>query len=731
MKPRLILALLCAAAAFVILGIRYAPPRLTAHPIGDPVDHVLLDGFMPAERETGQVVRRSTAGTLHLPLRDGRGALSVMLRLRSEDAGLSRLDTSDQPVMLPTHSAYRHYAVLAPSRSERNARILLAAGSGGPVIVDDVMVLGRGGWISAQDLLALLLVAAIPGLLMVLTVRLPRDWAVVSSLLALCVLGLLPVADYSAWLRYGPLATVGVGVLAATPWARSRPTCALLLLLGAALRWYALAWGNGYAFHPEEQAIIGNSGDGLWFRLLHGTAGILSTLAGQTTWREGWNLLLIGRIWSATLGTALIAVVYLLGVHLLRLRWALLATAFAACAPVLVQQSHIAVQAQWITLWVALLLLASTGVVVGGGIRATLGSVIAGLVLMYSSPTAAGWLVAPCVALIAVRRASRPALLASAAVLMLLLMGSTGWASAGVAVAVAGTRAPAVGGHGAPAYIYPLFYILLWGLGPLLMQLGIVGWGAGVVQACRLRRERRWLPLLSGAGAAFAVAGRGPMYYLNDLVPLVPVLCLTAAWLLQTFSQRLRFGFGQRTLRLLAGTALVLALASSVGLVNVYRGPDPRVTASRWLIAHLHADDILRTDAALDGQFPLEALQAYHVAPLNHAAATSEELQTYAAMLAETDYFVTMLERDDSGTGSNALPPGSTRLDACTYAALVDGRLGFVERASFAAQPHLGSWTIDDRRADSIMRRYDHPRLQIFQKVVTPSSAAIGQLLRC
>lgn len=730
MKPRLILALLYTGLALVILSIRYAPARVTVYAIGDPVDHLLLAGFLPPEREIGQLVRRTpTVGTLHIPLFDARGAWSATLRLRSEQAGISVLGTNGQTLSLPTTSTFRHYAVFAPHHAKRSLSITLAAQSGGAVIVDEVVATGRGGWASPLDLIALLLIAAIPALLMVLTVRLPLDWAAMPSLLVLCVMFLLPVVDYAAWLTYGPLATLGIGLLAAMPWARARPTCALIILLGAGLRWYALGWGSGHVFHPEEQAVARNGSDSMWLQFLWGAGRLLRLFAGDAPAKEGWSLVLIGRGWSATLGTALIGVVYLLSAHLLRPRWALLATAFVACAPVLVQQSHMAVQAQGIILLVALLLLTSTLVVVAPNGRASLASVALSGVLLYSAPAVTGWLVAPLAAQLIVRRHVRSARPVAAVLVMLLLLGNMGSSNLGVVLAGDPASATAGANSGRPAYIYPLFNILLWGLGPLLMQLGVVGWGVGMIQALQQRRDRKWLPLLTGGLAAFVVAGRGPSYSLNALLPLVPALCLTAALLLQTFSQRLRFSFGQRTLRLLAGTALVLALATAVGLINVYRGPDPRVEASRWLITHVGPDDTLRTDPELHGQLPLGAAEAYRAAPLDPDASTLEELHAYAAMIADTDYFVTTLDRDDIGL--DRLQPGHTRLDVCTYAALFDGRLGFVERASFDAQLHIAAWTMDDRRADSVMHSYDHPQLHIFQKIVTPSSTAIEQMLRC
>jgi hypothetical protein len=304
------------------------------------------------------------------------------------------------------------------------------------------------------------------------------------------------------------------------------------------------------------------------------------------------------------------------------------------------------------------------------------------------------------------------------------------WTNAAIAAGV-DTSTPSSYSSG-PAYIYPLFNILLWGLGPLLMQLGVVGWGVACVSSVfadrRYALSRRWFPLLWSTAIAFAIVGRGPSYNLVTLTPFVPMLCLTGALLLQMFSQRLQFAFGRRTVRLLAGTAFTLALVTSLGLLNMYRKPDQRILASQWLVAHLDGDAVLLSDATISDPLPLGAASAYRTATLPATGQNEAALDQYARTLSQTTYIVTSAAR--LSTGMNELRQLDPLL-ACTYVALFDGRLGFVEREAFTAQPHIGSWTIDTQRADRLIRGYDHTNIHIYEQVVPLPSDAIEQALRC
>jgi hypothetical protein len=447
---------------------------------------------------------------------------------------------------------------------------------------------------------------------------------------------------------------------------------------------------------------------------------------------------LLGRAWSALAGTALIAASYALARRLLRPRWALLAAAYVAAAPMLVQSSHLASDAQFGALALVALLWAGSRLatehervlplIVGGAVAAALVFVPAALIVLCALPAA-----------LLIRRGITQRL--PYGVITALLIGgmgvwgslssgatgaltSSGWLEPARAATITTAAAPSAG---VPPYLHALFNMLLWGVGPLLMQLGMFGWAVGLVLSLQSARHRPWLPLLIGMGAYWALVGRGPQVRIELLIAFVPLLCITAALLLQTFALRLPFRFGQRTVRLLAGTALAIALAASIGLINVYRAPDNRIAASRWLLAHAAGDATVLHDHSVADWIPLGAGPLFSSTSLPPPG-SRDAFDRYVAALTEADFVVLGVDRADVNTVQLAQ---RDRLAACYYAALFSGRLGFQPRATFTGQPHIGTWSLDDRRSDPALRVYDHPSLRVWQRVWTPSPQSLEGMVRC
>lgn len=735
MKQRIIPAVIFACCAFVALLVRYGPPRAALYELGDPLDARLVAGFADPESDGPLTIRRTIGdAALLLPLADDRGARSVVLQLRGVDPVSLRLGAGAATVITPLAATWRSYALFVPPQTGRRLDITLAAPH--PVLLDQVSVIGREGAPSFRDLLALLLLATIPVSVSVLTIRLPLDWSLAATGLVTLALVLLPSADLPTLVQFGPLAACLLALLALLPWCRTRPTLTLLLYGGALLRLYALGWGSGYVFHPDEQALVAGVNAGIVAQLSRVSAWLLARVTNDATWRSAWRTILIGRMWSAAAGTATIGAVYALGRLALRRRWALLATAYVATTPLLIQQSHVATSANVDALLILLLLLGCTWGAIQPSWRVLSSAVALAVVAALSVPGAVVMTALPAIGLLSARRVPplplrrTPLLIGSLAVLVFWLVSLTVSASTASSLSLRAALDPTALWQqlDLPAYVYPLVNMLLWGMGPLLLQLGVFGWGVGLILAARNAASRLLLPLLIGMGAYFAVVGRGPVYSLRAMTVLTPLLCLTAALLLQTFAQRLPFRTGQRTVRLLAGTALALTVAATIGLINVYRVPDARVAASRRLIADVPPGTQVLLDATADPRLPLGNAPNFTRTILPITADVSTRLAQYAEQIVKSDYVVTGVDRTDVDLIRIAR---ADPLAACYYRALFDGRLGFIRRAAFAAQPHIGRWTIDDRRADGALRLYDHPNVYLYERISRPTPAAVALLLQC
>lgn len=791
MKQRMIAATLLFCTALSMLLLRYAPPWTRLIELGDPLDVPVLTGFYLPEYLDGLIMRRTSAdATLHLALADGRGAQSFALWLRSGTPAPQLVRLRYGPtIVIRAVPTLRSYHLLAPPQPSRSLSLALEHATAAPsaaeslnLLVDRALVRGRAGWPAPADLLALLALALLPVLLLATCARLPLDWALVAGMLCLVLLALLPAADRPALLTFGPLVALLVGLMVLLPPTRAYPAITLVALGGAVLRCYGLGWGSGLIVHPDEQTLVDRALAGWPSQLLYQLAALAAQISGRAAWLEPWGIVLIGRVWAALCGSALIVAVYALGCQLLRPRWALLAAAFVAVTPLLVQQSHIATSALLDALLIVLLLLCHT--LAAGRLRARwlIGGAALTLLLATAQPTT--WplplalLIAPMVAQPALwsllRRRTRPhgpRWLALASCLLALVIGAglAYWSVTSLTLrelspalaadqqlrqtdvaqpelAVSANRAAARSGalvlepRARLAAIVVSFTALTWGLGPLLVQIGLVGWGAGVFASLR-QRKQRWRPLLAGMGAYLALIGLGvadetidlsgralTAATLRSLTPLVPLLCLTAALLLQFFGLRLREGLGRRSVRLLAGTALCLALAVALGTLTIYRQPDTRVAASRWLLRHAAPQQVVLQDVSLREQLPLGLTHLFTSVALPTTAADPARLDQAVAVLRRADYIVLTAERTDIDL---ARLRQTDPLRACYYRALFDGRLGFVPRASFSVTPQLAGWTIDDGRSDPRLRVYDHPPVRIFQRIASPTPAALTLLLRC
>lgn len=788
MKQRALTAILLFCVALTVLLVRYAPAQGRLFDPGDPLGGHVLTGFYLPEHLGGLVVRRTLSdAALRLPLADGRGAQTVSILLRSGTRAPTLLRLSFGPSLVTSvPPALRSYHLFVPPQPGRHLDLALQAppGSDGPLnlLVDQVALRSRPGPPPLADLLALAMIALTPALLLLLSARLPLDWAVLPGALVIGLLALLPAADRPTLLLFGPLAALVAGGVALLPLARAYPSIALLALGGTALRCYALGWG-GLIFHPDERALVELRASGWLDSLLHLTARVAALLSGRTAWQEPWSIVLLGRFWAVLTGAALIVAVYGLGRQLLRPRWALLAAAYVTVTPLLVQQTHSATQSQLDALLVVLLLLCHTFAArgLGWGWLAVAG----GLALLLAATHSEGWplavalLVGPLLAQPGLWQALRRGLvrhrpgwssIVGYVLALAVVVGLTVWSVSALmpsalapALAVgessvdAVTRLPSVDEQVAPMGQQPAgssgpgsrsgaiiasFAVLTWGLSPLLVQLGIVGWGAGVFASLRLRKQR-WWPLLAGMAAYVALLALGvadttvallpgsrtTTASLRSLIPLVPLLCLTAALLLQLFARRLYQPIGRRTVRLLSGTTLCLALGLALGLSHIYRTPDTRVAASRWLLQHGLPQQVVLQDASLPEPLPLGLTHLFTSVALPYGAGDDPAARAAAVTaLRRADYLVLAVDRGDIDLAGLAQ---SDPLAACYYGALFDGRLGFVPRASFIVTPQVAAWTIDDRRTDPRLRFYDHPPVRIFQRVASPTAAALERLLRC
>ena len=130
--------------------------------------------------------------------------------------------------------------------------------------------------------------------------------------------------------------------------------------------------------------------------------------------------------------------------------------------------------------------------------------------------------------------------------------------------------------------LYWFTNLLWWSLGPMLEVLGL----AGVVWLL-FRRDPRAAVVASFAIIYYAVAGHTVAPMIRYTLPLAPTLAVAAGVLGADWLQRSR---NKVLPRIVVGATVVTTAFYAVAYMNVFRQADTRVEASNWLVGNVPRD---------------------------------------------------------------------------------------------------------------------------------------------
>lgn len=467
-----------------------------------------------------------------------------------------------------------------------------------------------------------------------------------------------------------------------------------LVILGGGLRFWALDFGFPRLLHPDEptaiKKVLGFRRGDLnprWFSmpsaylyLIHFTAKALAPEG-----LEGNDPYLIGRAWSALLGTLTAAAVYLAGRRLYGVKAGLAAAALTAVLPLHVLISHYATVDAPVTFLIVVSFLFSVRVLRGGGpawylLAGAAGGLAAGtkynggLVLLpllaahfLAGPKRAkiAWLFAGFLAALAVFFLSTPFLIKEFALFRRDLAGQSNY----LLRTGHGPIFIATGNGFAHQLLYNLYYAGGWWFW-LLSVAGVAG--------CLVRRRKAdWL-LLAWILPYLALICVPTVKFARFLLPLTPFLALAAGALLPE-SRR-----APKWLKAVFGLAAAWTLLISLGYLRTLSGPDPRLAADRWLRENL-------PPGARVGLIKTETGLGFLDDPPLHEPGLKAELVRYErlrpALAARPDFLVV------SDFDYRQILRLRERYDLKRYDKWVDffaGRRGYRRIASFSRPPALG-----------------------------------------
>lgn len=546
----------------------------------------------------------------------------------------------------------------------------------------------------------------------------------------------------------------------------------LIIMLAAGLRLYGQNWDEGHYLHPDERFIASVSSDrvtlpadragdifdpakspinprrddpngnpqsfayGTLPIYVQGVTSWLLDLAFDTTYGEYSNLYHVGRTLTALLDVVTLLFVYLLGRRLFNEPAALIGAALYAVAVLPIQLSHFFTVDPWLTAFVTVSLYLS--------------------IRYLDEPTVEhAALLGLAVGCAFATKASVPSLLLP----VLIPFGVSFWRSeqrtwiaiqalVGGVVALAiftlfepyalirrepfiediRTQANIVRGIwdvpftrqfvGLTPGAYEIKNLFAYTIGPGFFLAGVAGLAFAVHRLWRSRNLALAIPV-AWVIAYVPILLITEARFLRYALPLLPVLAVVAGGLLWAVMSRPGWSRAGQAL-----TAAVIAITAvwAFGFVSIYNSPHPRIAASEWIYDNVEPGSVLTAESwddslplRLEGEsntYTIQSLDIYGDLP------PEEKVNALYDTLEPVDYIVMSSDRLIYSVDNLAW---RYAVQNEYYRRLLDGQLGFqlVYRAEL--RPELFGIRYDDSGADESFTVYDHPRVQIFERVETLS----------
>lgn len=562
---------------------------------------------------------------------------------------------------------------------------------------------------------------------------------------------------------------------------------ALATLLGAAFRFYRLDWGAPYFhFHMDEHYVFMGAEllrrnpdeaamSGKFFMYSPGPMYAVNYLRSAWEWWAGAPLdlttqrdqvtyMVLGRAFSAALGTLTIPAVYAVAARAAGRAAGVTAAFLIAFSVLHVRESHFFTVDASLSFFSVVSWLFLVRTVQQNGWPSTIGSGIALGFAALSKYTAV--YLGPLIALAELLSPRSPRRLQPISawirpVLQTIVAGAVGIATFllldplvlrhwdkfrqdirdQVTTPLLGVSQPIFFAHftnvDSPR-LYWLTNLLWWGLGPVfeIAALAALAWLVAV------RRDRVAYMLAAIPLGFWLAAGQSVAPFMRYAVPLAPALSIVVGVAAAGWLQHPRF---RRPAMALVAVILASTAFWAGAYSNIYRSEDARVAAARWIVRNLpHEANVLvepthntppmgsyrtnvdfygdhviwgafnhpRGEAERHDYYRLYALDVYRY--LYNSDLTDQDRRDYITRrLSLVDWIV----MDDTYVQwYDALPAEEYGVVKEYYRELFEGRLGFELVETFKVYPSLFGVTINDDRAELTFRLFDHPRIFIFRR---------------
>ncbi len=254
---------------------------------------------------------------------------------------------------------------------------------------------------------------------------------------------------------------------------------------------------------------------------------------------------------------------------------------------------------------------------------------------------------------------------------------------------------------GTMPYLYHLKNIFLWGLGPILSILIIIGIKFLIFnfQFSKFISNFKFQIFFIFYFLYFLVIGASAVKFMRYMLPIYPFFAILAGYgTSKIFNKKVKFIY----------FILCASILWTLMFVNIYSQPNTRVTATGWILKNIPADSTLAVEH-WDDRLPIYGGELYKFQELTLYDRPDGESKWRALnqKLKESDYIIIASNR--LYTPLQKLP--NYPKTAEYYRKLFKEKLELKKVAEFSNYPLF----IDDQSADESFTVYDHPKIMIFK----------------
>lgn len=278
-------------------------------------------------------------------------------------------------------------------------------------------------------------------------------------------------------------------------------------------------------------------------------------------------------------------------------------------------------------------------------------------------------------------------------------------------------------------YLYELKNILLWGQGPFIFCLEVVGFIILLIHFFKKSKMHNFPVFLIFFTLLFyfLVFGKFAVGWMRYMLPIYPLLSIFGGYFISNvlvglIPAEVKSKFYLQKALLFLFCALILLYP--VSFLSIYLEPNTRLQASEWMHKNIAPGSTIAVEH-WDDSLPVTQNDRYaHLTLPLYEPDTIEKWKAINQTLKNADYIAIASNRLYAPlqrlTDCDRLPPDKCYLKTSNYYKLLfSEKLGFKKVAEFSEYPTVPFLNIElpDDDADESFTVYDHPKVIIFKRM--------------